>query len=126
MKIDSSTGFRPLEKPTRRNKPEGAGRFTDAMNQVPSGKENKATEISSVNTLNRPEAAPLNLGKPGAVANTDALVRRVLDAPETARTRVKEVQELISQGGIQAYFDTVDSEKVAERLLDSGVLDDMI
>jgi anti-sigma28 factor (negative regulator of flagellin synthesis) len=54
------------------------------------------------------------------------VVSKVLDDPEPFNQRVAEIKKLISEGGVEAYFNTVDSEKIAQRLLNSGVLDDLI
>ena len=58
-------------------------------------------------------------------SQVDPIVREVLNSPEEANSRVDEIKKLIDEGGVDAYFKTVDSEKVAERLLNSGVLDDL-
>jgi len=56
----------------------------------------------------------------------EPIVNEVLQSPEEVNSRVDEIKKLIDEGGVEAYFKTVDSEKVAERLLNSGNFDDFI
>jgi len=61
-----------------------------------------------------------------AKSQVEPIVKEVLESPEQVNSRVDEIKKLIDEGGVEAYFKTVDSEKVAERLLNSGILDDVV
>lgn len=64
--------------------------------------------------------------KSAQMVEARAKTQELLRTPEEASSRVAEIKKLIQEGGVEAYFRSVDSEKVAERLLNSGAFDDVI
>ena len=58
--------------------------------------------------------------KAGKMVEAKSLAQDVLRTPEAASARVDEIKKLIQEGGGEAYFRSIDSEKVAERLLKIG------
>ncbi|MCJ8345409.1 flagellar biosynthesis anti-sigma factor FlgM [bacterium] len=68
----------------------------------------------------------LSANKSDASASVEAVTKRVLNSSDEVNAKVQEIKSLIDEGGAQAYFDTVDSEKVAQKLLKSGSFDDLI
>lgn len=132
MKIDGSVGYRPLDK-LNRTKGSGKADFAeDIKKSVKSAEEQgKASGVLIPQSRNDSDSAVLNLRaaashQASAKDAVKVLTRKVLEQPEAVNQRVEEIRNLIAKGGVQAYFATVDSEKVAERLMGSGVLDDLI
>jgi anti-sigma28 factor (negative regulator of flagellin synthesis) len=116
-------GFRPLEsaKSTKRNQ---NARFDKDMKKA--AQVTDKAEIGG-NNLKPAQASgyspvALNAKKPAA----SAVVQKVMESPEQISSRVDEIKKMIENGGVESYFASVDSEKVAEKLLDSGLLDDLV
>ncbi len=127
MKIEGSSPYRPADQVKRAKK-------TDKSFEGTLQKSKKAQNTDSVNlggsNLSSVQsgytAMPTRASSQGGPNSAvDPIVRQVLDSPEAANSRVQEIKRLISEGGAEAYFKTVDSEKVAEKLLNSGVLDEI-
>lgn len=128
MKINGSKPYLPIENTKTKNKV-GKQSFdknlekatkTGVKDSVKLG-SNPAPVNNSYSNL-----SVLGANKPEASASVEALTKQVLGSSEEVNAKVQEIKNLIDEGGAQAYFDTVDSEKVAQRLLKSGSFDDLI
>jgi len=129
IKIGGNTPFRPPVDNTKRSNKTDKTSFEDTL------KKSAKVSKDSVDISSTPKPAASYTPAPTAAQAApqtnqsrvdSAEVQKVLDSPEQANERVEEIKRIISEGGAQAYFNTVDSEKVAERLLNSGILDDSI
>ncbi|MCO4782516.1 MAG: hypothetical protein KC646_09330 [Candidatus Cloacimonetes bacterium] len=128
MKINGSKPYLPIENTKTKNKV-GKQSFdknlekatkTGVKDSVKLG-SNPAPVNNSYSNL-----SVLGANKTEASASVEALTKQVLGSSEEVNAKVQEIKNLIDEGGAQAYFDTVDSEKVAQRLLKSGSFDDLI
>lgn len=130
--IGSSGVLRPLEPLKKNNKKEEVKDFADSLKKAAVQKD--SAQISGSTSGAKPQAMNNDYSSLAmlAVQNTakqnaaQATVAKVLDNPEPFNQRVEEIKKLISEGGVEAYFRTIDSEKVAQKLLNSGILDDLI
>lgn len=124
IKINGGVPFKPPVDQTRKSKkPEGAKSFQDSLKDTSKAAPKDSVTLSG----NVPKTSYDPRFQPqGNASQADPVVQQVLNSPEEVRSRVQEIKDLIQSGGAQAYFDSIDSENVADRLLNSGVLDDTI
>jgi len=131
MKIDGSVGYRHLDKVQRNQNTEKSSFAETIKKSVKSAEEPTVKDNLVLPQANKDlGAAHFHLSNQGAQTSSKevarTMARKILEMPEESNSRVDEIKALIAKGGFQAYFDTVDSEKLAERIVGSGVLDDMI
>jgi anti-sigma28 factor (negative regulator of flagellin synthesis) len=128
MKINGSKPYLPIENTKTKNK---VGKQSFDKNLE---KATKAEVKDSVKLGSNPapvsnsytKVSMLGANRPDVSASVEAVTKQVLSSSEEINAKVQEIKSLIDEGGAQAYFDTVDSEKVAQRLLKSGSFDDLI
>jgi anti-sigma28 factor (negative regulator of flagellin synthesis) len=120
--------LRPLDTIKKNSKKEGVKSFDDSMKKVAVQKDSAQISGNLRPAMNSDYSSLGQLSAKNAVKQSvlQPVVSKVLDDPEPFNQRVAEIKKLISEGGVEAYFNTVDSEKIAQRLLNSGVLDDLI
>ena len=132
IKVTGTPPIRPAADQSKRVKKTGAN-FEDSLktNEAPKTKNNSDSVKLSGSITNKqggyqhPSVKP-NVLSDVASADLKAISDKVLSSGVEANQRVQEIKDLISKGGAKAYFDSVDSEKVAQRLLKSGILDDIV
>lgn len=132
IKVTGTPPIRPAADQSKRVKKTGAN-FEDSLktNEAPKTKNNSDSVKLSGSITNKqggyqhPSVKP-NVLTDVASADLKAISDKVLSSGVEANQRVQEIKDLISKGGAKAYFDSVDSEKVAQRLLNSGILDDIV
>ena len=132
IKVTGTPPIRPAADQSKRVKKTGAN-FEDSLktNEAPKTKNNSDSVKLSGSITNKqggyqhPSVKP-NVLSDVASADLKAISDKVLSSGVEANQRVQEIKDLISKGGAKAYFDSVDSEKVAQRLLNSGILDDIV
>jgi anti-sigma28 factor (negative regulator of flagellin synthesis) len=126
MKIDGSSPYRPADQVKRAKKTEKSfeGTLKQSKKTQNTDSVNLGSNLSPVKS-NYTAMHTRASSQGGANSSVDPIVRQVLDSPEAANSRVQEIKQLISEGGAEAYFKTIDSEKIAEKLLNSGVLDEI-
>lgn len=132
IKVTGTPPIRPAADQSKRVKKTGAN-FEDSLktNEAPKTKNNSDSVKLSGSITNKqggyqhPSVKP-NVLTDVASADLKAISDKVLSSGVDANQRVQEIKDLISKGGAKAYFDSVDSEKVAQRLLNSGILDDIV
>lgn len=126
IKIGGSTPFRPAVDQSKRKKVDSGPKFEDSLKENTKVINSRdKVELSSNLQARRPAEAPNPVAQ-DLKTQAAGVAQTVLSSPEQANSRVEEIKNLIDSGGAKAYFDTVDSEKVAQRLLGSGILDDTI
>jgi len=133
IKVTGAPPFRPSADQSKRVKKSGAN-FEDSLktNEVPKVKSNAdSVKLSGSVKNNQGGYQPPSVKQNGIADNTlsadvKALSSKVLTSEEEANKRVQEIKNIIEKGGAKAYLDSVDSEKIAERLLNSGILDDIV
>jgi anti-sigma28 factor (negative regulator of flagellin synthesis) len=121
-----SPGFRPLEQPKKAKKNQQAD-FKESLKKTEVKKD--SAEFGNNIKPSTPDYSRFQV--PAKRTDNDSVevgsvVKKVMEQPEQVNERVQEIKKLIDEGGYQAYFKTVDSEKVAERLLGSGQFDDLV
>ena len=132
IKVTGAPPFRPSADQSKRVKKSEA-KFEDSLktNEVPKVKSNADSVKLSGSVKNnqggyQPPPVKQNGTANSLSADVKALSNRVLASEEEANKRVQEIKNIIEKGGAKAYLDSVDSEKIAERLLNSGILDDIV
>lgn len=133
IKVTGAPPFRPSADQSKRVKKSGAN-FEDSLktNEVPKVKSNADSVKLSGSVKNNqggyqpPSVKQNTIADNSLSADVKALSSKVLTSEEEANKRVQEIKNIIEKGGAKAYLDSVDSEKIAERLLNSGILDDIV
>ena len=133
IKVTGAPPFRPSADQSKRVKKSEA-KFEDSLktNEVPKVKSNADSFKPSGSVKNNqggyqpPPVKQNGTADNSLSADVKALSNKVLASEEEANQRVKEIKDIIEKGGAKAYLDSVDSEKIAERLLNSGILDDIV
>ena len=133
IKVTGAPPFRPSADQSKRVKKSGAN-FEDSLktNEVPKVKSNADSVKLSGSVKNNqggyqpPSVKQSSIADNSLSADVKALSSKVLTSEEEANKRVQEIKNIIEKGGAKAYLDSVDSEKIAERLLNSGILDDIV
>jgi len=134
IKVTGTPQFRPNTEQGKRVKKSGPD-FEDALKKVESPKSNEnsdSVKISGNSKITQNGYQPPvfkgqeALLEKASLTDLKALSSKVLQSEEEINLRVQEIKDLIDRGGAKAYLDSIDSEKVADRLLNSGVLDDIV
>ncbi len=134
IKVTGAPPFRPATDQSKRVKKSGAN-FEDSLktNEAPKVKNNADSVKLSGSVKNnqggyQPPTVKANDASASSLpADVKALSAKVLaNEDQAANTRVQEIKDIIAKGGAKAYLDSVDSEKIAERLLNSGIIDDIV
>jgi hypothetical protein len=134
IKVTGTPQFRPTSEQSKRVKKNGPD-FEDALKKAEPPKSNENSD--SVKISGNPRItqngyqAPISRGQEAllekaGLTDLKALSSKVIQSEEEINLRVQEIKDLIDRGGAKAYLDSIDSEKVADRLLNSGVLDDIV
>lgn len=134
IKITGTPVFHPGTDQSKRVKKSGVD-FDETLkkSEAPKANEN-ADSVKLTGNLNIPQGGyqpPVNTTsamnpQDSIQAEVKALSSQVLSSEVEANQRVQEIKDLIEKGGAKSYLDSIDSEKVAERLLNSGLLDDIV
>ena len=132
IKVTGAPPIRPAADQSKRVKKTGAN-FEDSLKnkEAPKVKNNSDSVNLSGPVANRQGGYQLptvrsNSKLENSSAELKAISDRVLTSDVEANERVQEIKDIIAKGGAKAYLDSVDSEKVAQRLLNSGILDDLV
>lgn len=134
IKVTGTPQFRPTSEQSKRVKKNGPD-FEDALKKAEPPKSNEnsdSVKISGNPTITQNGYQALisrgqeALLEKAGLTDLKALSSKVLQSEEEINLRVQEIKDLIDRGGAKAYLDSIDSEKVADRLLNSGVLDDIV
>ncbi len=132
IKVTGTPPIRPATDQSKRVKKSGAN-FEDSLktNEAPKIKNNSDSVKYSGSVTNNQGGYQHPSVRPNVtpdISKTDlkAISDRVLTSDVEANERVQEIKDLIDKGGAKAYLDSIDSEKVAQRLLNSGILDDIV
>ncbi len=124
MKIDGFNKFQPIDRPGKTKKTDQpfADVVQNSMNntdkvQISSG--SPEVGILQQASLNQsPASLGLNRG------SLESIASQVLQQPESISKRVDEIKKLIAEGGYEAYFNSINTESVADRVIRSGILFD--
>ncbi|PCJ19137.1 MAG: hypothetical protein COB02_08795 [Candidatus Cloacimonadota bacterium] len=128
MKINGSKPYLPIENKKSNNRV-GKQSFDKSLEKASKPEIKDSVKLGSNPAPVSNSYSNLSLtgvGKPVASSNVEAVTKRVLNSSEEVNAKVQEIKNLIDKDGAQAYFDTVDTEKVAQKLLKSGSFDDLI
>tara|TARA_B100001989_G_scaffold226182_1_gene181645 strand:+ start:212 stop:616 length:405 start_codon:yes stop_codon:yes gene_type:complete len=132
IKVTGTPPIRPSTDQSKRVNKSGAN-FEDSLktNEAPKVKNNSDSvkltgPIASNPSGYQQPSVKSNISTDVSAADLKAISERVLTSDVEANKRVQEIKDLIAKGGAKAYLDSVDSEKVAQRLLNSGILDDIL
>ena len=132
IKVTGTPPIRPAADQSKRVKNTGAN-FEDSLktNEAPKVKNNSdSVKLSSSVTNNsggyQPPPLRPSIANQSSSADLKTMSDRVLASDVEVNKRVQEIKDIIAKGGAKAYLDSVDSEKVAQRLLNSGILDDIV
>lgn len=134
IKVTGTPQFLPTGEQGKRVKKSGPG-FEDTLKKTEAPKSNdnadsvkisgnpKITQNGYQHPIQKSQEA---VSEKASLTDLKALSSKVLESEEEISLRVQEIKDLIDRGGAKAYLDSIDSEKVADRLLNSGVLDDIV
>ena len=132
IKVTGAPPIRPTADQSKRVKKTGAN-FEDSLktNEAPKVKNNSDSINLSGPVSNKPGGYQLptvrsNSKPDSSSVELKTISDRVLASDVEANERVQEIKDIIAKGGAKAYLDSIDSEKVAQRLLNSGILDDIV
>ena len=132
IKVTGTPPIRPSTDQSKRVNKSGAN-FEDSLktNEAPKVKSNSDSVKLTGPVANNPSgyqqpSVKSSILTDGSAADLKAISERVLTSDVEANKRVQEIKDMIAKGGAKAYLDSVDSEKVAQRLLNSGILDDIV
>ena len=93
--------------------------------QKPSEKD--SVNLGQPNVVSQAYSPQLDRAKASNSSLTvDPIVQKVIESEDVVNQRVDEIKKMIAEGGEKAYLNSIDSEKVAEKLLSSGILDSVI
>ena len=118
-------GFQPINLVKKSKKTQGTGGFDKVLNTPAASPKKDSVELSGF----IPDNKGSNYSDLKSVKETkslDPIIEQVLSQPEEMSSRVQEIKDIISKGGYKAYFDSIDKDKLADKLLNSGNFDDLI